>query len=134
MDILMNNLPNSLLKTQNNLHNKPLKLINFGRHLMSHISIFLVIIVIFFSSLFSYIAPVKATNTMQCMSNCIKYDGQTAKTKAACKSRCANIKLPPAYVETPLSCMLIFKKCKRACDKSNKVCWRECKEALMQCK
>ena len=94
---------------------------------------FIAIIAIFILLLFSYSAPIKAANIMQCMSDCIKQEGDTATAKAICKLRCANITLPPANTGNPLYCMSIFKKCTRACDKKNKVCWNDCKKALMKC-
>ena len=95
---------------------------------------FLAIIAIFILSMLSYSAPVKATNIMQCMSDCIKQEGDTASAKAICKLRCANITLPPASAGSQPNCMSIFKKCNSACDKNNKICLKHCKKALMECK
>jgi hypothetical protein len=83
---------------------------------------------------FSYSAQGKAANLVQCVGDCIKWEGDTATAKKACKSRCANITLPTAILESPQNCMSIFKKCKRTCNKRNKVCRKNCKEALMECK
>ena len=90
-------------------------------------------IIIFILSLFIYSAPVKATNIMQCMIDCIKQEGDTAKAKAICKLRCANITLPPARSGSQPYCMSTFKNCSHACDEKNKVCWKDCKKALMEC-
>ena len=98
-----------------------------NRHL-----IFIVIVALFILSLFSYSAPLKAADMMQCMFDCVKQEGKAAK--AACKLRCANTTLPPANAANQSNCMSIFKKCKNTCDKSNKVCWKNCKETLMVCK
>ena len=94
--------------------------------------IFFAIIAACILSSFSYSAPLKAANIMQCMIDCIKQEGETAK--AICKLRCANITLPLANAGSQPDCMSIFKKCKNICDKSNKVCWQSCKEALIGCK
>ena len=101
---------------------------------MKQCSNLIAIIVIFILPLFSYSAPVKAANIMQCMRDCIKQEGDTASAKRICKLRCANITLPPAKTGSQPYCMSIFKKCTRACDKNNKICWKHCKKALMECR
>jgi len=100
---------------------------------MKQRSSFIAIIAIIILSLLSYSAPVKATNIMRCMSDCIKQEGDTATAKAICKLRCANIKLPTASAGSQQNCMSIFKKCNRTCDKNNKICRKNCKKALMEC-
>jgi hypothetical protein len=101
---------------------------------MKQRSNFIAILAIFILPLLSYSAPVKASNVMQCMRNCIKQEGDTATVKVICKLRCANITLPPASIGNQPYCMSIFKKCNRACDKNNNACWKGCKKALMECK
>ena len=110
------------------------KLPNLGTGLLKQRFIFIAIVTAFILALFSYSVPLKAANIMQCMSSCIKQEGDTAAAKAICKLRCANITLPPNSAGNPPYCMSIFKKCTRACDKNNKICWKDCKKGLMGCK
>jgi hypothetical protein len=107
---------------------------NLGKgHLKQRLTI-IAIITALILPLLSYSAPVKAYNIMQCMSDCIKQEGDTAAAKAICKLRCADITLPPISAGNQTYCMSIFKKCTRACNKNNKICWKDCKKELMECK
>jgi hypothetical protein len=70
---------------------------------------------------------------MQCMTNCIKHEGNTASAKSTCKLRCANVPMPGAKGNKG-DCMGNYKKCNRSCKKSDKSCRKVCKAKLMQCK
>ena len=117
------------------------KLSNLWKNLLNHFRnsllnkhfIFAVIVTVFILLLPNYDATVKAANVMQCMSNCIKHEGDTATAKAICKLRCANITFSPANTGSQPYCMSIFKKCTRACNKNKSICWKNCKKVLMEC-
>ena len=70
---------------------------------------------------------------MQCMTSCIKHEGNTASAKSTCKLRCADVAMPGAQGGSR-DCMGMYKKCNRACPKGNKSCRKDCKARLMQCK
>ena len=72
------------------------------------------------------IAPI---STMKCMSDCIKYEGNTTNAKAICKMRCSKVHFN--NVET--DCMGNFKTCRKSCAKKNSQCKRTCKKALLKC-
>jgi hypothetical protein len=48
--------------------------------------------------------------------------------------RCADVAVPAFNTENKPSCMSVFKKCNRSCNRKDKTCRRNCKEALMECK
>ncbi|MDE0993369.1 MAG: hypothetical protein OSA23_09380 [Rhodospirillales bacterium] len=61
---------------------------------MSHRLIFIAILSIFALSLSNFGTSSKAANVMQCMSDCIKHEGNTATAKSTCKLRCVNVAVP----------------------------------------
>ena len=101
---------------------------------MSHRLIFIAILSIFTLSLSNFGTSSKAANVMQCMSDCIKHEGNTATAKSTCKLRCVNVAVPDINAGKKPSCMSVFKKCNRSCNRKDKTCRRDCKEALMECK
>ena len=70
---------------------------------------------------------------IQCMTDCIKYEGNTATAKSTCKLRCANVPMPGAQ-RGGKDCMAVYKNCNRTCPKGDKSCRKACKANLMQCK
>ena len=72
-------------------------------------------------------------SVMQCMTSCIKHEGNTATAKSTCKLRCANVAMPGAQGGNR-DCMGVYKKCNRTCPKGDKSCRKGCKAQLMQCK
>ncbi|MEZ7880807.1 MAG: hypothetical protein QMC11_11395 [Rhodospirillales bacterium] len=101
---------------------------------MSHRLLFIAILSIFTLSVSNFGTPSKAANVMQCMNDCIKHEGNTATAKSTCKLRCADVAVPAFNAENKPSCMSVFKKCNRSCNRKDKTCRRNCKEALMECK
>ena len=78
--------------------------------------------------------PVSASdNLMQCMTKCLKFEGNTPTSKNTCKLRCSNYELPNLEKDQTKDCMSIFKICRSVCKKSDQNCKRECKKALMGC-
>ena len=71
------------------------------------------------------------TKIMQCMEKCIRTEG-SSKTEI-CKSRCAN--LPSVFGKQikRQDCMKVYKNCYKICAKRDKVCKKNCKQALMRC-
>lgn len=89
--------------------------------------------------LFSFVSfdsplTMAAETVMQCMSNCVKHEGNTASAKSTCKSRCANVPVPSANSGNQADCMGTYKACNRSCAKKDKACKRQCKSGLMSCK
>ena len=76
----------------------------------------------------------KAQDVMQCMTECVKHEGNTATAKSTCKLRCANIAVPRASSGNQPDCMGTYKACNRSCAKKDKACKRQCKSGLMNCK
>ena len=101
---------------------------------MNHRIFFSAVLAVFVLSFANLDSPAYAANVMQCMSDCVKHEGNTATAKSTCKLRCANIAVPRANAGNQPSCMAVFKKCNRSCNKKDKICRRDCKEALMECK
>lgn len=97
---------------------------------------FRVLIGAFIISLFTVASPppLKAETLMQCMSNCVKHEGNTSSSKSTCKSRCANVAIPSAQGGGQPDCMGTYKACNRSCASSDKSCKRQCKSRLMSCK
>jgi len=77
--------------------------------------------------------PAHAADVMQCMSDCVKHEGNSATAKSICKSRCANVAAPQMNGGKKRSCMAVYKECNRSCTKTDKNCRRQCKGALMEC-
>ncbi len=77
--------------------------------------------------------PVQAKTLMQCMTDCVKYEGNDAAAKSTCKSRCASTATPQINSGKQPSCMSVYKKCNRSCAKKDKECLRQCKGGLMEC-
>lgn len=101
---------------------------------MNHRLFFIAVLSVFILSLSNFNTPSKAADITQCMSDCIKHEGNTATAKSTCKLRCANVALPAINAGNQPSCMSVFKKCNRSCNRKDKTCRRDCKEALMECK
>jgi len=74
-----------------------------------------------------------AQSVMQCMTSCIKHEGNSASAKSTCKMRCANVAVPNAGGAPKKDCMAVYKECNRSCPKSNKACKKQCKAGLMSC-
>lgn len=74
-----------------------------------------------------------SSSMMQCMTKCIKDEGDTSTAKNTCKLRCANVPIPNAN-SGGKDCMAVYKKCNKTCRKGDKNCRQTCKGNLMQCK
>jgi len=100
-------------------------------------------IILLISTLWVGMAPTKAKSgelevaaaqsVMQCMTNCIKHEGNSASAKSTCKLRCANVPMPNAGGAPKKDCMAVYKKCNRSCPKNGKACKKQCKAGLMSC-
>jgi len=72
-------------------------------------------------------------NTMQCMTTCIKHEGNSTTAKRTCKLRCTNIQTPSFSSGEKIDCMSIYKKCRKSCPKKTKPCRKLCKKNLTSC-
>lgn len=80
------------------------------------------------------VTPLGAQDLMQCMTECVKSEGNDADAKATCKSRCANVAVPQINSGNPPDCMTTYKACNRSCGAGAKSCRQTCKDSLMSCK
>ena len=96
----------------------------------------LVAVWVFVSSLLSFIPSTNAigvielvdgTDVMQCVTECVGYEGRSALQ--TCKWRCANIH---KQLQQSYDCMSVYKRCLKICS-ANKGCKRVCKDELMNC-
>ena len=74
-----------------------------------------------------------SSQIMQCVANCLKFEGKNATNKNNCKLRCSNTPLPALNDNQKKDCMGLFKKCRDDCKKSDKSCNNSCKKMLMSC-
>lgn len=100
---------------------------------MSRRFCFYSLVLCFSVSLWLTTPPVHAADALQCMSDCVKHEGNSATTKSTCESRCANVAAPQLNSGKQRSCMAVYKSCNRTCEKNDKNCRRECKGGLMEC-
>ena len=73
------------------------------------------------------------TSMMQCMTTCLKHEGNLTTAKKICKLRCTNIQTPSFSSDKKIDCMSIYKKCRKSCQKNNKPCQKYCKKNLTSC-
>jgi hypothetical protein len=94
---------------------------------------FILSLAIFAAGMVSFTsAPAEAQfsdKTMNCMAQCIKDEGSSEK--ATCKSRCANVDMGGSNKKA--DCGVMYKTCRKACDKKDKACKKACKAKRRDC-